>query len=57
MAYHDCEAPASALLTAVLLEWGDFPMMPKFLLEIEERSERLAATSRESEGVGTPFVV
>jgi hypothetical protein len=32
-----------ALLTVVLFEFGDFPMMRKLLLGIRRRAERLAA--------------
>jgi hypothetical protein len=32
-----------ALLTVVLFEFGDFPMMRKLLLGIRGRAERLAA--------------
>lgn len=43
-------APASAVLSRVLLEWGDFPMMRKRLLGARERAERLAAASHEPGG-------
>ena len=36
-------APGVALLTVVLFEFGDFPMMRKLLLGIQRRGERLAA--------------
>jgi hypothetical protein len=36
-------APGAALLTVVLFEFGDFPMMRKLLLGIQRRAERLAA--------------
>jgi hypothetical protein len=36
-------APGAALLTVVLFEFGDFPMMRKLLLGIRRRAERLAA--------------
>jgi hypothetical protein len=35
-------SPANALLTLLLFEWGDFPMMRKLLLNVKERAERLA---------------
>jgi len=44
-AHYDWNEPASALLTVVLFELGDFPMMRKLLLGVKERSERLAVAS------------
>ncbi len=42
IASYDWGAPASAVLSAVLLEWGDVAMMRKMLLGVEERAERQA---------------
>ena len=39
------DAPANALLTFVLLEVADFPMMRKLLLGVRARAERLAGGS------------
>jgi hypothetical protein len=36
-------SPGSALLTLILFEFGDFPMMRKLLLGVKGRAERLAA--------------
>jgi hypothetical protein len=47
IATYDWKAPASAVLSLILLEWGDFPMMRKLLLGVRERAERLAAASQE----------
>jgi len=41
------EAPASAFLTLVLLEFGDFPMMRRVLKGIKARAERLAASPKD----------
>jgi len=35
-------SPASALLTAILFEFGDFPMMRKLFLNVKRRAERRA---------------
>jgi hypothetical protein len=40
---YDWRSPGLALLTLVLFEFGDFPMMRKLLLGIRRRAERLAA--------------
>jgi hypothetical protein len=40
--WHD--APGNALLSLILFEFGDFPMMRKLLLGVKRRAERLAAT-------------
>jgi hypothetical protein len=37
-------SPANALLTLILFEFGDFPMMRKLLLCVKRRAERLAAS-------------
>ena len=39
---HDWRSPGLALLTLVLFEFGDFPMMRRLLLGIRWRAERLA---------------
>jgi hypothetical protein len=39
-------SPGNALLTLIIFEWGDFPMMRKLLLGVKERAERRAATAR-----------
>jgi hypothetical protein len=36
-------SPGNALLTLILFEFGDFPMMRKLLLGVKRRAERLAA--------------
>jgi hypothetical protein len=36
---YDWHAPASALLTATLMEFADFPMMRRMLKGIKERAE------------------
>jgi hypothetical protein len=41
-------SPGSALLTLILFEFGDFPMMRKLLLGVKRRAERLASNERES---------
>jgi hypothetical protein len=38
-------SPGSALLTLILFEFGDFPMMRKLLLGVRRRAERLAASA------------
>jgi hypothetical protein len=40
---YDWRSPGLALLTLVLFEFGDFPMMRKLLLGIRRRAEQLAA--------------
>ena len=40
------ESPGMAILTLVLLELGDFPMMRRMLIGIKERAERLARERR-----------
>ena len=40
IAAYDWSAPASAILSAVLLEWADFAMMRKLLLGVKARAER-----------------
>ena len=37
-------SPGNALLTLILFEFGDFPMMRKLLLGVKRRAERLAAS-------------
>jgi hypothetical protein len=37
-------SPGNALLTLILFEFGDFPMMRKLLLGVKPRAERLAAS-------------
>jgi hypothetical protein len=37
-------SPGNALLTLILFEFGDFPMMRKLLLGVRRRAERLAAS-------------
>jgi hypothetical protein len=39
-------SPGTALLTLILFEFGDFPMMRKLLLGVKRRAERLAACER-----------
>jgi hypothetical protein len=46
------ETPASALLSLVLLEFGDFPMMRRVMRGIKARAERLNA--RRSTGTAVP---
>jgi hypothetical protein len=45
------EAPATALVSLVLMELGDFPMMRKCLLGVKRRAERLAAGAPAGEHV------
>jgi hypothetical protein len=41
--YYDWRgSPANALLTLILFEWGDFPMMRKLLLSVKNRAEKQA---------------
>jgi hypothetical protein len=40
---YDWRSPGLALLTVILFEFGDFPMMGKLLLGIKRRAEQLAA--------------
>jgi hypothetical protein len=42
---YDWRSPGSALLTVMIFELGDFPMMRKLLLGVKARAERTAATS------------
>jgi hypothetical protein len=37
-------SPGNALLTLILFEFGDFPMMRKLLRGVKRRAERLAAS-------------
>jgi hypothetical protein len=37
-------SPGNALLTLILFEFGDFPMMRKLFLGVKQRAERLAAS-------------
>jgi hypothetical protein len=37
------ERPGSAILTLILLEFGDFPMMRRVLRGIKVRTERMSA--------------
>jgi hypothetical protein len=41
-------SPGSALLTLILFEFGDFPMMRKLLLGVKRRAERLASNEQAS---------
>jgi hypothetical protein len=47
-AVHDRRRPASALVSLLLLELGDFAMMRKQLLGVKARAERLAAATNGS---------
>ena len=40
--------PLNALLSLILFEFGDFPMMRKLLLGVKGRAEQISAPSRES---------
>jgi hypothetical protein len=51
-AVYDWHKPGSALLTLILLEFADFPMMRKQLKEIKRRAEAEAARDRGTERVG-----
>jgi hypothetical protein len=42
---YDWRSPGLALLTVMIFELGDFPMMRKLLLGVKARAERTAATS------------
>jgi hypothetical protein len=44
-------SPGTALLTLILFEGGDFPMMRKLLLGVKRRAEQLAAHAQVNEGV------
>ncbi len=44
-------SPANALLTLILFEFGDFPMMRKLLLRVKRRAEQLPAHAPVDEGV------
>jgi hypothetical protein len=39
-------SPANALLTLILFEWGDFPMMRKLLLGVKDRAEGTTGRTR-----------
>jgi hypothetical protein len=41
---YDWRSPGLALLTVIIFELGDFPMMRKLLLGVKSRAERTAAT-------------
>jgi hypothetical protein len=49
---------ANALLTLIIFEWGDFPMMRKLLLSVKARAERCAKSretrQKEAEQITTP---
>src|SRR6266540_3493240 len=45
-------SPGNALLTLILFEFGDFPMMRKLLLGVKRRAERLAAHAQVDDGAG-----
>jgi hypothetical protein len=46
------ESPASAILTLILLEFGDFPMMRRVLRGIKARAERMAQSRANDLGDG-----
>jgi hypothetical protein len=46
--HYDWSAPGSALLSALLIEVGDFPMMRRMLLNIEKRAEEMSAADRQT---------
>jgi hypothetical protein len=41
---YDWSAPAGALVSVVLMEFGDFPMMRRMLKGIKERAEAAGAS-------------
>ena len=49
-ANYDWSSPSSALLSLVLLEFGDFPMMRRMLRGLKQRAEQVAGVHSATTG-------
>jgi hypothetical protein len=49
-ANYDWSSPSSALLSLVLLEFGDFPMMRRMLRGLKQRAEQAAGVHSTATG-------